>query len=139
MCNFKVYGKKAPFFYLSIIDIIEINVYNLNSTVFGGIIMSFEQYFNFYNDETGFTLRKGQSASFTIDSSNLDLSKEHKLFVTGDTALFYGMKTEPDYPQKYRSIEDALDNENAYKAQYGLNLSVNFPDGLVKRIYKRLP
>ena len=100
--------------------------------------MSFEKYINFYCDEIGTTVRKNQSASFLLDGNNLDLTKEHKLFVTGDTALFYPIKTEPDYIKKYHSIEDALDSENAYKAQYCLNLSVEKADGLTKRIYKRI-
>ena len=100
--------------------------------------MSFEKYLNFYNDDVGTTVRQNQSAVFTLNGKELDLKKEHKLFVTGDTALFYHFKTEPDYIKKYHSIEDALDNENANKSQYCLDLSCKKADGLVKRIYKRV-
>lgn len=101
--------------------------------------MSFEKYYNFYSDDIGTTVRKNQSAEFILNGSALDPTKEHKLFVTGDTALFYHLKTEPEYIKKYHSIEDALDNENAHKAQYCLDLSCKKTDGLTKRIYKRIP
>lgn len=101
--------------------------------------MSFEKHFNFYSEEYGTTVRKGQTATFIANGKDLDLSKEHKLFVTGDTKLFFHFKTEPDSPQKYHSIEDALDPDNAYKSQYCLNLSEKAPEKLIKRIYKRIP
>ncbi len=101
--------------------------------------MSFEKYFKFYDAENGKTLRKGQTAAFDANGKELDLTKRHRLFVTGDTALYYQLKNEPHYPQKYRSIEDALDNEHAYRAQYCLNLSSKKSENYIRRIYKRLP
>ena len=85
--------------------------------------MSFEKYFNFFEDyENGVTVRPQKSAEFKF-SQKINDNKKYRLFVTGQTANFYLWKNEPDTPYLYRLIDDALDTENAQQDQYCLDLS----------------
>lgn len=101
--------------------------------------MSFESYNSFYKDyKDGVTIRahrKGAEFDFSYNTSN---DKRYKLFVAGETTLFYQWKNEPDYPAHYHVITDALDTENADKAQYCLDFSSEKEEGYIKRIYKKI-
>ena len=51
-------------------------------------------------------LRKGKS--LTLDFDIEDENAADRIFMTGETALFYNWKTEPDYQYLYRRIDDSL-------------------------------
>lgn len=68
-------------------------------------------------------LKPGQSHTFQFDGSNLE--NADRLFLTGETALFYQWKDEPDYPILYRYIDDALNSKEANKHQYCLDFTAN--------------
>lgn len=78
--------------------------------------MEFQHYQPFYRSDEGITLRPGRSAEFHFEAGEDIDEKRARLFVTGETALFYFWKDEPDYPRQYRKIEDALDSDHADKA-----------------------
>ena len=102
--------------------------------------MSFERYIPFYNgyQSGGRTLRaggEGTTFDFSLETSE---NRRYRLFVVGDTALYYQWKSEPGYPAHYHSIADALDSDHAFRAQYCLNLSSKEPKDYIRRIYKRV-
>ncbi len=93
-----------------------------------------EQYTPLYTGED-IHLKPGQSHTLTF--SGAGLAGADRLFFTGETALFYQWKDEPDYPFYYRLIDDALDAPNAWHDQYALDLSSS--DGSFPRVaYHRL-
>lgn len=100
--------------------------------------MECQRYKPFYMSDEGLTLRPGQSAKFTFDAGQDIDGRRARLFATGETALFYLWKDEPDYPRQYRKIEDALDTDHADKAQYCLDLSNPTGVDYVKRVYKKV-
>lgn len=100
--------------------------------------MEFQRYQPFYASEEGVTLRPGQSAAFTFEAGEDIGERCARLLVTGETALFYLWKDEPDYPKQYRKVEDALDSAHADKAQYCLNLTNGPGVNYVKRVYKKV-
>ena len=73
--------------------------------------MSFEKYFNFYEDyENGVTVRPGKTAEFSF-KQEAKKDKKYRLFTVGETATYYLWKNEPDTPQLYRLLSDALDSD----------------------------
>ncbi len=88
--------------------------------------MSFESYTKLYeNYHEGVTLRpKGTPMTLTFDKKGAK-NEKYRLFVVGESEMFYQWRSEPDVPQHYHSICDALDTENARKTLYCLNLSSN--------------
>lgn len=100
--------------------------------------MEFQRYQPIYNSDEGTTLRPGRSASFEFDALGDIAQRSARLFVTGETALHYLWKDEPDYPAQYRKIEDALDSAHADRAQFCLNLSNGPEVNYAKRLYKKV-
>lgn len=100
--------------------------------------MSFEKYFNFYEDyENGITVRPGKCTEFDF-SVNAKEDKRYRLFAVGETATFYMWKNEPDTPQYYRLLTDALDSENANQDQFCIDLSCDSEKDYIKRVYKKV-
>lgn len=66
-------------------------------------------------------IKPGESRTLTFDGTGR--TGADRLFFTGETALFYQWKDEPDYPMLYRKIDDALSTAAAQDAQYALDLS----------------
>ncbi len=101
--------------------------------------MSFERSQTlFENYEQGQILRphgKGMELQFSYHAQE---ERRYRLFVVGETALFYQWKDEPDGPMQYRTVCDALDTEHALAARYCLNLSSSRPEQYVRRIYKKV-
>jgi len=100
--------------------------------------MSFERYTKIFDGyETGRTLRAhGKGAEFSFSAQQDE--KRRRLFVTGETALFYQWKSEPDNPAHYHTITDALDPHHAFEAQYCLDLSSKAPEEYIRRLYKKV-
>lgn len=71
-------------------------------------------------------LKPGEAHEMTFDGTGC--TGADRLFFTGETALFYQWKDEPDYPVLYRRIDDALNTAEAERAQYALDLSGNGDD-----------
>ncbi len=101
--------------------------------------MSFEKYSVIYRDyEDGNTLRphgKKMCVNFTQLPQK---DKKYRLFVTGETGLFYQWKSEPDMQRHYHTICDALNTKNAHRARFCLDFSSESPKNYVRRIYKRV-
>ncbi len=98
---------------------------------------SFEKYFPIRDPEKYFeddVIRPGKSISYTFDLKETDLLARHRLFFTGETQMFYMWKNEPDAKKMYYEIEDALDSENAERARYCLDLSMNVSKDYTKRV-----
>lgn len=94
-----------------------------------------ERYTPLYTGEP-LHLKPAESHVITFDGSRL--SDADRLFFTGETALFYQWKDEPDYPMLYRHIDDALSAEQAWRCRYALDFSgENYP--YPKVAYRKLP
>ena len=102
--------------------------------------MSFEKYTQFYDGkDEGVTLRPhGKAVEFSFTADPME-DKRYRLFTVGETEQFYMWKNEPDSPQLYRMITDALDTEHAIRDRYCLDLSCKRPEGYIKRVYKKIP
>lgn len=68
-------------------------------------------------------LRKGKS--LTLDFDIEDENAADRIFMTGETALFYNWKTEPDYQYLYRRIDDSLSSSEANKTRFALDMSAD--------------
>lgn len=101
--------------------------------------MSFERYERIYDGyERGTTLRAGGAPLRLTLPRTAQKDRRYRLFVVGESALFYQWKDEPDYPAQYRTVTDALDPVNAREAHYCLNLSSKKPEQYVRRVYKKV-
>lgn len=100
--------------------------------------MSFETYQQIYAHSEDITLRKGQKAvfQFLYDSNGKNLS--HRLFFTGQSALFYFWKAENDCNMLYSNIEDALDSSNANLSTYCLNFTNRQGTSYQKMVFKKI-
>ncbi len=101
--------------------------------------MSFENYTRIYKDNLdGTTIRPmGDGAEFEFPLT-VKADKDYRLFVTGQTELFFHWKNEPFHPFHYHSLVDALDSVHAWRAQYCLDLSSEEPKRYIKRVYKKV-
>lgn len=100
--------------------------------------MSFEKYYNFYEDyDNGVTIRPKKTAEFDF-SLDMKADKKYRLFVVGETAMYYLWKNEPDTPQLYRLLTDSLDSENANQDAFCLDLSCKKAEAYIKRTYKKI-
>lgn len=101
--------------------------------------MSFESYLQIFDGyKSGRTLRAGGKGTEFAFEAKAQENKRYRLFVTGETALFYQWKDEPDNPAHYHTIVDALDPNHAFETQYCLNLSSKKPEDYIRRIYKKV-
>jgi len=82
-----------------------------------------ELYFPIRTSETPLHVKPQHSVSFTFDGK--DVRNADRLFFTGESALFYQWKNEPDYQMLYRRIDDSLNASEANRTQYCLNLSAD--------------
>jgi hypothetical protein len=99
---------------------------------------NFEQYHLLFKGEQDASLRPGQTFTLEFDGTPfVERPLNQRLFLSGETALFYLWKSEPDYPLLYRQIDDALDYAHAGRSQLCLNFSASNVD-YVKRVYKKL-
>ncbi len=100
--------------------------------------MSFEIYNSFYEDyENGTTVRPQKTAEFNF-TADIKTDKKYRLFVVGETAMYYLWKNEPDTPQLYRLLTDSLDSENANQDAFCLDLSCKKAEDYIKRTYKKI-
>ncbi len=101
--------------------------------------MGFETYKQLYIDKNdGITIRPmGEGAEFKF-SLLPRADKSYRLFVTGQTELFFHWKNEPFHPTHYHSPVDALDSVHAWRAQYCLDFSMKKPEKYIKRVYKKV-
>lgn len=101
--------------------------------------MNFERYQKVYDGYCqGTTLRAGGAPMTLTLPTTAEANRRYRLFVVGETAMFYLWKDEPDCPAQYRTITDALDPVNAREAHYCLNLSSQKPEKYVRRLYKKV-
>lgn len=101
--------------------------------------MGFETYEKVYDGyQRGTTLRAGGPGMTLTLPQAAKADRRYRLFVVGETAMFYQWKDEPDHPAHYRTLTDALDPVHAHEAHYCLNLSSKKPEGYVRRVYKKV-
>ena len=102
--------------------------------------MSFERYTQFYNGtDTGVTLRPGGKSAVFSFSAEPKKDMRYRLFTVGETETFYMWKNEPDAPQLYRLLSDALDTKHAIKDRFCLDMSCKKYESYLKRVYKKIP
>ncbi|MBQ8345568.1 MAG: hypothetical protein IJY42_04815, partial [Clostridia bacterium] len=102
--------------------------------------MSFERYTRIYDGEpNGMTMRpkgKGIDLSFAVEPKE---NVRYRLFTVGETEQYYMWKDEPDGPQLYRMLTDALDRKHAIRDRFCLDLSCKKYETYLKRVYKKIP
>lgn len=84
----------------------------------------------------GNPLRINPGKSITLTFEGRDFPEASRLHFTGETALFYQWKNEPDHPMLYRRIDDSLNTEQANRNQYCLDLSAEGFDYPLLAYYK---
>ncbi len=100
--------------------------------------MQFEGYQTLFEEyENGPVLRAGGRGMQLNFPCNVQKDRKYRLFVVGETTLFYQWKDEPDGPLLYRAIDDALESENAREARYCLRLHSAKPEKYVRWLYKK--
>ena len=103
--------------------------------------MNFESYKNIFiaqNEDDEVILKPCREPAmfhFTCDKRE---DKAYRLFVSGETGMFYLWRGEIDYPILYHTITDALSNEVTRKAQYSLNVSREHAEDFEWRVYKKI-
>lgn len=103
--------------------------------------MNFETYKDIFiaqNEDDEVILKPCQAPAtfhFTCDKRE---DKAYRLFVSGETGMFYLWRGEIDYPILYHTITDALSNEVTRKAQYSLNVSRAQAEDFEWRVYKKI-
>ena len=101
--------------------------------------MSFDSYRQLFDGYAqGRTLRAGGPGMSLEFEARARADKRYRLYVVGETAMFYQWKNEPDYPAHYHAITDELDTAHAYRAQYCLDLSSSRPERYARRVYKKV-
>ena len=87
--------------------------------------MNFESYKRILSCERDkdVCLRSGQS--YSLDFEIEDADRADRVFMTGETAIFYNWKTEPDYQYLYRRIDDSLSSKEANKVRFALDMSAD--------------
>ena len=101
--------------------------------------MPFEKYNQIVYMSEDKVLRKNASADFSFECKEDEVkNRAHRLYFRGETSLFYFWKTEYACQNEYITIEDSLDNENAFVAPYCLNLSSDVQVLYKKTAYKKL-
>lgn len=63
--------------------------------------------------------------SYSMDFDIEDPIGADRIFMTGETAIFYNWKTEPDYQYLYRRIDDSLTSVEANKARFAIDMSAD--------------
>lgn len=76
--------------------------------------------------EEALHMKPGEGVTLTFDGT--DLQDATRLHFTGESALFYQWKNEPDYPVMYGRIDDSLNSNEARNGQYCLEFSDNHAD-----------
>ena len=98
--------------------------------------MNFESYRRFLHCEKDKDICLGAGKSYSIDFDIEDEKAADRIFMTGETAIFYNWKTEPDYQYLYRRIDDSLSSSEACKARFALDMSADNYD-FPKIAYKK--
>ena len=87
--------------------------------------MSFENYKQLHlcEKDKDILLRPGKSFSldFNLDSA----SNADRVYMTGETAIYYNWKTEGDYEYLYRRLDDSLTSAESNKARFALDMSAD--------------
>ena len=80
----------------------------------------FETYYPVFQPAEDLVIRPGKTVTLPFGPVPEGTSQ---LFLTGETVTFYQWKNEPDEPQFYRRIDDALDSAMAEKEAWALHFS----------------
>lgn len=80
----------------------------------------FETYQALWTPAEDHVIRPGKSLTVELGALPQDTCQ---LFFTGETVTFYQWKNEPDEPQFYRRLDDALDAAEAEKEAYALHFA----------------
>ena len=82
----------------------------------------FEKYNRIFEGDCRMKPGKSQRLSFVGEG----LTDASRLFLTGETDIFYMWKSESDYQMLYRRIDDSLSSSEAETDRYALDLSGDF-------------
>ncbi len=99
--------------------------------------MNFESYKQLMLCEKDKDIVLKTGKSFSLDFDIEDEKAADRIFMTGETALFYNWKTEPDYQYLYRRIDDSLSSVESERCQYALDMSADNFD-YPKIAYKKI-
>lgn len=85
--------------------------------------MNFESYKQLLlcKQDKDIILKRGKS--FTLDFELDDAEGADRIFMTGETSIYYNWKTEGDYEYLYRRLDDSLSSDEANKARFALDMS----------------
>ena len=77
--------------------------------------MNFESYKQLLlcKQDKDIILKRGKS--FTLDFELDDAEGADRIFMTGETSIYYNWKTEGDYEYLYRRLDDSLSSDEANK------------------------
>ena len=64
--------------------------------------------------------------TYTMRFNGKNITNAERLFFTGEVGIFYMWKSEPDYQELYRRIDDSLSTEAAECDRYALDMSGDF-------------
>ncbi len=87
--------------------------------------MNFESYKRILHCEQDKDISLRPGRSYSLDFEIEDAEAADRIFMTGETALFYNWKTEPDYQYLYRRIDDSLSSAEANKTRFALDMSAD--------------
>ena len=85
--------------------------------------MSFENYKQLLlcEDNKDILIRPGKSYNMDFELKNAE--KADRIFMTGETGIFYQWKTESEYEYLYRRLDDSLSSVEANKGRFALDMS----------------
>ncbi len=97
--------------------------------------MSFESYVRI-KDDADIRIKAGSKATLTFMGDRV--KEADRLFFTGETGISYLWKSEPDYQELYRRIDDSLNTSEAEFDRWCLDLSDPTPRSYTKIAYKKI-
>lgn len=101
--------------------------------------MDFQKYTQIFDGESNGSTIRSYGKSFDLNFKlNPKENKRYRLFTVGETEQFYLWKDEPDCPNLYYMLTDALDTKHAIRDRYCLSFSCKKYEDYLKRIYKKV-
>ncbi len=96
--------------------------------------MSFESYIRI-KDNADIRIKAGSKTTLTFTGD--DVKEADRLFFTGETGISYLWKSEPDYQELYRRLDDSLNTSEAEYDRFCLDMSGDFCP-FTKIAYKKI-
>ena len=100
--------------------------------------MLYSKKYNLKTDKQHSIIRKGQSIEYKVDSKDIDIDANHRLFLSCEDSSSPTLKNESGAELLYMLIDDSLNYEKAEINKYCLDLSCKKPLPFAKRILKKV-